>query len=384
VKIAFVTLYDLNDIQRGSGTYYHMAKELENQCNTVYYLGPISIKLPLLTRVFRKISTSILGKRYSSFQDPFSAKRIGREIERMLGGLDCDILLTNDFCVAGYSSVKCPIVLFTDDMFPRDHTKSNDPRITSLSGISAWLSKITTKKGMESADTIIFPSQWIIDEAILGWEIQQEKIFNIPFGANINPPPKKEIIQRSISKMKVKGRFDLLFVGKDWERKGGEIAVSTVFYLQELGINAQLHVVGRENPNLHKSDYIVNHGLLDKSDERDYQKLIDLYKDCDAFILPSIAEGYVISVVEASAFGLPVLAFDSNGVREPINRGKTGILLPVGASGKEFANVIYSWFQNPESYEYLVTGARDHFDNYGSWEVNVKKLCELLESNRYC
>lgn len=54
----------------------------------------------------------------------------------------------------------------------------------------------------------------------------------------------------------------------------------------------------------------------------------------DVFVQPSIGEeAFGISVVEAMACGLPVLASDNGGMRETVVSGKTGYLLPAGDVG---------------------------------------------------
>jgi glycosyltransferase involved in cell wall biosynthesis len=54
------------------------------------------------------------------------------------------------------------------------------------------------------------------------------------------------------------------------------------------------------------------------------------YAAADAFISASKAEGHPITVLEAKAAGLPVIAPDIPGVREAVVSGETGILYPSG------------------------------------------------------
>ncbi len=65
MKIDFATLYDPKDINRGSGSYYYMSREIERQGNLVSYIGPVQYGPPLLTRLLKKASQKC-GRRFRS------------------------------------------------------------------------------------------------------------------------------------------------------------------------------------------------------------------------------------------------------------------------------------------------------------------------------
>ena len=112
MKIAFATLFDLNNINRGSGTYHTICNNLNDMGHKVYKIQPVNIKFPFLTKFFRFISKRIFGMRYRSYQDPFVAKVIGNEVKKLIKDLDYDILLTNDYSIAGYTDSDKPIILW--------------------------------------------------------------------------------------------------------------------------------------------------------------------------------------------------------------------------------------------------------------------------------
>jgi glycosyltransferase involved in cell wall biosynthesis len=55
-----------------------------------------------------------------------------------------------------------------------------------------------------------------------------------------------------------------------------------------------------------------------------------LLAESDAFVLSSRWEGLPVSVLEAAAAGLPVIATDGDGTREAMIPGETGLVVPVG------------------------------------------------------
>jgi glycosyltransferase involved in cell wall biosynthesis len=73
---------------------------------------------------------------------------------------------------------------------------------------------------------------------------------------------------------------------------------------QQLGIDRQVHFTG---PSSSVPEILV---------------------DCDAFVLASRNEAMPVSILEAMASSLPVVATDVGSVREVVVHGKTGLVVP--------------------------------------------------------
>lgn len=378
MKIAYATIYDARDVNRGSGWPYYLTQELKRQGHDVYFIGPISVPIPLITRILRKASVK-LGKRYRTYQDIFVGRRIGALVSKRIAHSDCDVVLTNDYAIAAYTRLSKPLVLYTDAIFPANYKENEHPRLANLSLVSAAFCQHITRRGLTRADKCILASAWGCEEVRKYGVIDDGKLSFIPFGANLNAKLIQKMDMSAGPRVLTSGKIDLLFVGKDWNRKGGDIAVAVVQELRNRGIQAQLHVVGpRALPESAQVPYVQHYGFLDKNDPGQLEKLVQFYRDCDVFIMPSVAEGLGIAFLEAAAFGMPSIGYSTMGVTSAVNDGESGILLPLDSPATAFADVICQWLDKAETYVYFVQASRHHFASQGSWSSVVIALVEKL------
>jgi len=79
-----------------------------------------------------------------------------------------------------------------------------------------------------------------------------------------------------------------------------------------------------------------------------HEKMFPLYGIMDVVAVPSEYEGFGLSAAEAMAAGVPVVATDVGGLREVIETGTTGMLVPYGAPDK-MAEAILILLRDPVS-----------------------------------
>jgi glycosyltransferase involved in cell wall biosynthesis len=169
-----------------------------------------------------------------------------------------------------------------------------------------------------------------------------------------------------------------LFVGVEWERKGGDIAYETLLKLEEMGIETELIVCGCVPPNgmTHPRMRVIP--FLDKNDAQQGCEIEKLYTMADFFLLPTRADCTPMVFSEANAFGLPVITTDTGGISSVICNGENGYLLPLAARGDDYADLIANIYQDQQRYLRLVQSSRGAFEERLNWDVWGRRVHDIL------
>ena len=151
----------------------------------------------------------------------------------------------------------------------------------------------------------------------------------------------------------------ILFVGKDWIRKGGHIAYETLLALEKMKINVELIICGCKPPKqyTHKNMTVVPWASV--------EQLRNFYEKSHFFLLPTRAECSGIVFTEASAYALPILATNTGGVPEVVIEGKNGFILPLEAKGEEYAKIISRLWRYKKTYRKMQRKTRSERSGYG-------------------
>lgn len=98
--------------------------------------------------------------------------------------------------------------------------------------------------------------------------------------------------------------------------------------LRQKGIEAELIIYGEgpERENLEKFAALLR--VLKSVKLPGYQEKGRVYGSLDVFVLPSISEGFPMSLLEAAAYGIPCICTSAGGQKEIIENGKTGLIVP--------------------------------------------------------
>lgn len=205
-------------------------------------------------------------------------------------------------------------------------------------------------------------------------ELSLSKARTLPFGINMEHLPEQR-------PDKTPGRrLELLFVGTDWIRKGGDRAVACLEQLQTQGRPARLTVAGRLPETYRRHPDIRAVGYLDKNRPRQARRLARLYRQADLLLLPSRADCTPMVAAEALAHGTPVLASQIGGIGTLLGKGQGGYMLPPGSPAEEWARAALWMTTEPDRYRMLSDAGFERSRTYLSWDSWAAGIAALGRS----
>lgn len=111
----------------------------------------------------------------------------------------------------------------------------------------------------------------------------------------------------------------LVFVGNDWERKGGPRLLK--WHQQHWKDKAELHICSAKAPRDNSAANVVWHGAVPND-----QLMRQLLPSMDVFVMPTLVDASPIAIQEAASCGLPVVSTRIAGIPELIRDGETGFV----------------------------------------------------------
>jgi glycosyltransferase involved in cell wall biosynthesis len=164
---------------------------------------------------------------------------------------------------------------------------------------------------------------WTKRGLVADYEVPADKITVIPPGVNTDewrcPTPR----------VRSQGPVKILFVGGNFERKGGNVLLDAFRRLAAEAARGdapelELHVVTRDTVPLERGLRVYND--LSANSEG----LQQLYRESDIFCLPTFGDSQPLVLSEAGAAGLPAVTTDVAAIPELVRDGETGLVVPPG------------------------------------------------------
>lgn len=227
--------------------------------------------------------------------------------------------------IANEVKIRSPYYLYQDlslVVLPEIQGKLKEKGILSCGGLRMELSdkelerKIEVQKAIYfSATNSFFMGKWV--------EEKMKKIYPeisdrfLAAGGGIN----REFVGKSNS-YSLKEKI-ILFVGIDFDRKGGAIVLEAFKILKKKMSNVKLVIVGPKKESV-VVENVENVEILGNINRK---KLSEVFSMASLFCMPSEFEAYGLVFPEALSFGIPCIGRDAYEMKYFIEEGKTGYLL---------------------------------------------------------
>ena len=224
-------------------------------------------------------------------------------------------------------------------------------------------------QAIAAARLVVYSSHYMAERAReeFGRDLRN-RIAVIPFGANCTAAP------ATLPKKAPLAPVRLLWVGSDWHRKGGEIALAALAILRSAGLDVELTLAGHVPPEVRPAPGLRVAGYLNKNRPREAARLEALYAEAHVLVLPTRADCTPMVLAEAGAFGTPVIATDTGGIGTLVSDGVNGRMLPPAAVPADWARAILEMTRDPAAHGALCRSSFDFARSRLTWTAWARDL----------
>ncbi|HEY6671812.1 MAG TPA: glycosyltransferase family 4 protein [Solirubrobacterales bacterium] len=163
----------------------------------------------------------------------------------------------------------------------------------------------------------------------------------------------------------------ILFIGRDFERKGGRVLLEAFDQVRKRMPSATLSIVGAAR------DFGVP-GVTGYGKVGDRQELGNLFRRARAFCLPSLYEPYGLVLIEAMAHGIPCVGSAVQSIPEILDQGGAGLVVPPG-DVTELAAALISLLTDDELAGSLAANGPRWVEETLTWDHVAARIAAALK-----
>ncbi len=380
MKIAYVTISDPADRYAWSGINHTVANLLRQGGAEVLPVGPLRTLRSWLAKGRALLSRLHPGggQRYLWTLNPGLLQAYARQVERELDRLQPDVVFSPGTQAIAYLPDRWPTVFWTDAPFGA--MRGYYPWYQAVSAASLGEGMACDDRALRLCRAACYSSEWAARGAVEMHGADPAKVHVLPFGANLDRETSPDEIP-PLAANRLAGPWRFLFVGVEWGRKGGDLALAVVRELNERGHPSELIVAGCQPPARlgPLPPYVRLEGFISQHTPEGRRRLAGLFESALFYLMPSRAEAYGIVFCEANAHGVPCLSTATGGIPTIVRNGGNGQLFAPAAPAAEYVDFILS-NTAPDRYLALAQRSLDAYRERLSWKVNLARLTRLLEN----
>lgn len=304
--------------QQGSGAwvkYRHLFAEIGNR---VQLVGVPDVELRGMDRYQNALRSFQPSKR--RWREAFHknvwgfgqrSRNAGAEIARRAGQID--VVLQHGAIFHSHTVDGPPVVIYTDFTY-RLAQREDDWRnpFSSTAESEHWNG--LEQEAYNRAAFVLARSDHTRQSLLDDYHVAPERVATVGGGVNFDQLPEP-------APLYPKPR--VLFIGKDFERKGGDLLLQAFAQARQQVPEAELWLITA------KED-VAGPGVRRIAPTYDRAAIAALYRESSVFAMPSRCETWGDVFLEAMAYGLPCIGTDSDAMPEIIQHGETGLLAPAG------------------------------------------------------
>jgi glycosyltransferase involved in cell wall biosynthesis len=255
--------------------------------------------------------------------------------------------------------------LFQDDVL-RDEAMRLGVKATCVQNLS-YRNKMLGE--FELADHIVVPS-WHAKRTFVERGFHKDRVHVLNYGVE------SDLFYPARTKSDV---FRVLYVGQITYRKGIQYLLEAFTKLNLPG--AELMLVGAIDPGFQPilARYEGRFTHVPKLPRVD---LLDRYSQSSIYVLPSLADAYPLTVLEALASGLPVIISENTGTADIVRNGEHGFIVPI-RNVRAIQDAIVSIYESPDLFATMIRnaaalGRMQTWARYGQNALSLYRTLGLL------
>lgn len=218
----------------------------------------------------------------------------------------------------------------------------------------------------ESCHGIFVLSEWAARSVVEDYGIDRERVVVSGTGVNVRERPPRDPDHE---------RPYVLFVGKDWIRKGGPLLLEAFERARRARPRLELKIVGCR-PDV-RGEGIEVLGRLTKADPAQNRRLLELYARAICFCILPDFDPFPNVLLEAQYIGLPVVATDEGSRREAVIPGETGWLVE-DRDPDRIARALIEAVDDPDRLSAMGSAARRFVEARFTWPLVVDRMLDRM------